>query len=536
MNRRTFLSLGTPTSRYSSGRTLQAASGNALERWMPSGEDTWDYAKAAHLLRRAMVGPTDAEIRRAVAEGLDATIARLLAPFEPSYYLIDDWVHDDKFVYFSPDEGPGLEAWLAELRKRRERLGRWWLKTIVESPVSIQERMTIFWHSHFVSDIRVVEHAEWMYPQIALFRANALGNFKELARSVSKGMAMLKYLDGVESYVGDTERHINENYARELMELFTIGVTDWDGNANYTQKDVAEAARALSGWTREPSPLGPPYSGIGVIFVPERWDSGTKTLLGRTGNFNTDDVIDIIFSERADQVAKFISGKLYEHFVYTTADRTIVAAMAELLKKNNWEIEPVVESLLRSAHFFDPINIGAMPKDMTDFHVGLIRGLDVGSVDDFVPETDVPNNSLTTRLLKAGQMLLYPPNVKGWPGGRAWVSSAALPIRQKFAVDVADDKIGYPWQGAWVRLFTIDPVKFARTFPSPNDIHALAADMTRYLLPIVPTDREREHLYQSLLDGGVDYEWSLDDPEQNPGRRIRKFLHAAFQLAKYQLY
>jgi hypothetical protein len=196
----------------------------------------------------------------------------------------------------------------------------------------------------------------------------------------------------------------------------------------------------------------------------------------------------------------------------------------------------VVESLLRSAHFYDPVNAGAIPKNMIDFYVGLIRGLDVGGVDDFVPETEVPHNSLHTRLVKAGQMLLYPPNVKGWVGGRAWVSSAALPVRQKFAVDVADDRIGYPWQGAWVRQFTIDPVKIARSFPSPNDIHALAADMTQYLLPMAPTDRERERLYQALLDGGVDYEWSVDDPDQNPGRRIRKFLRTAFQLAKYQLY
>jgi uncharacterized protein (DUF1800 family) len=536
MNRRTFLTLGTPTSRHASEAQIPSQAAGALDRWIPSASEAWDYAKAAHLLRRAMVGPTDAEIRRAVAEGLDATMARLLTPFEPSFYLIDEWVHDDKFVYFAPEEGPLLEAWFVEKRLRRERLGRWWLKTIVESPVSIQERMAIFWHSHFVSDVRVVENAEWMYPQIALFRTNALGNFKEMAREVSRGLAMLKYLDGVESYIGDTESHINENYARELMELFTMGVNDWDGKANYTQADVAEVSRALSGWTRRPSDHGAPYSDIVSTFVPERWDPGIKTFLGRTGTFGLDDVIEIIFTERADQVAKFICGKLYQLFVYETPDRDVVAAMASLLRASDWEIRPVVESLLTSAHFYDPTNIGAIPKNMIDFYVGLVRGLAVGAVDDFVVETEYPHNSLTVRLLKAGQMLLYPPNVKGWPGGRTWVSSAMLPMRQKFAVDVADERIDFWWKGKATKQFTIDPIAIARSFPSPNDIHALAADMTQYLLPMAPTDRERERLFQALLDGGVDYEWSLDDPEQSAGKRIRKFLRTAFQLAKYQLY
>jgi len=539
MNRRAFLRIGTsPASfRGSAHASDQRADAiGSLTPWRGSAGDGWDYAKAAHLLRRAMIGPVDAEIRRAVDEGLDATIGRLLSRFDPSFYLIEDWVGDDSFEYFAPEEGPLLEVWLKEKLRRRERLGRWWLKVIVDSPVSIQERMTIFWHSHFVSDIRVVENAEWMYPQIALFRREALGNFRELTREVSKGLAMLKYLDGVESYVGDTESHINENYARELMELFTMGVTDWEGRPNYTQRDVSEVARALSGWTRKPSAQGPPYSDIAAEFVPSRWDAGSKTFLGRSGSFATDDVIDIIFTERADQVAKFICGKLYEAFVYNVIDRDVVAEMAELLKRSDWEIRPVIEALLRSGHFYDRANIGALPKSMVDYYVGLVRSLGVGDVDDFLPEGEVPHNSLSGRMMRAGQMLLYPPSVKGWAGGRAWVSSAALPIRQKFAVDVVEEKIGYPWQGEWVKLLTIDPITIARGFPSPNDIHALAADMARFLLPLPPTEREMERLYLALLDGGVDYEWSIDDPDQQPGRRIRKFLKTAFQLAKYQLY
>jgi len=542
MNRREFLSLDDPSTPPSdAGGAIPPASefyrsSRGLDRYIPSPEQPWDYTRAAHLLRRAMIGPTDAEIRRAVEEGLDATIDRLLQPHVPSLKLIDEWAGSDPSISSAEPEGPVSVVWVEQKLARREKLGRWWLRTIVEAPVSLQERMTLFWHGHFVSEMRVVEYAEWMYQQNQLLRRNALGNFKELVGEITTDMAMLIYLNGVDNYIEPWGgSHINENHARELMELFTMGPVDWDGTANYTQRDVAEAARALSGWTRTPSPMGELYAGLRGSFRPERWDGGVKTFLGRSGAFGAQDIIEIIFSQRRGQIARFICGKLYRTFVYQEPDRAIIDGMAGTLLAHDWEIAPVMAELLASEHFYDPTNIGALARTVTDYHLSIVRGMGLGNVPDFDPATpSYPAGDLCARLLKLGQMPFYPPNVKGWPEGRAWVSASTLPGRQKFALDVAAGRItagpGKP------ELYRFDPIELAGSFPEPHDIHALCHDMTRCFLSLPPSPREEAMLYGTLLSGGVDYEWSLDDPAQQPAERIRRFLRALMGLPKFQLY
>ncbi|MEP7218905.1 MAG: DUF1800 family protein, partial [Bacteroidota bacterium] len=200
---------------------------------------------------------------------------------------------------------------------------------------------------------------------------------------------------------------------------------------------------------------------------------------------------------------------------------------------------PVMEQLLRSRHFYDPTNIGAMERSVVDYHLSIIRSMGLTRVMDFQPnEPEHRFNDLLNRLLKMGQMPFHPPNVKGWAEGRAWVSVSTLPGRQKFAIDVARGDITV-WmdnqRGTWT-LYELDPIALARTFPRPGDIRQLCDDMARHFLGNPPSPRESEMLYRTMLSGGTEYEWSLDDPDQRAGIRIRAFLAALVQLPKFQLY
>ncbi len=509
---------------------------SGLERYVPDTSYPWNYTRAAHLLRRCMIGVQDQEIRRAVDEGLEVTIERLFTRFKPSVSLIEDFAGKDP-EFISPPEGDDYTVWFWEKLERRDRLGKWWLKVLSESPVSLQEVMTIFWHSHFTTSVAAAEFAEWVYGQNVLLRNNVFGNFRSLVEDITTDMAMLMYLDGVRNFKSWDVNEINENYARELMEIYTMGVTDWDGNVNYTQKDVVEAARALSGWFFSESSVSELHRGLASSFQQHRWDDGVKTFMGEQGNFKASHIIDILFRKRGDQIAKFLCEKLYRTLVYDAPDRKIVEGMAATLRGNDWNIEPVLRQLLMSWHFFDDVNIGGMIKGQIRFHLDLIRGMALKNIPDFDPQTRTPYNDLLQRMQAIGHMLFSPPTVKGWTVGRSWITSSTLPLRLKFAYDIAAERIPLNKDlphGPFIHTF--DPIEFARTFPTPEDPRSLCEDMTRYFLSVPPTEAEIDTLLEALLDGGVEYEWSLTDPEQQAGKRIRKLLRAIFQHPAHQLY
>lgn len=510
-----------------------------LEPYVPNAQKPWDYKRAAHLLRRCLFGPTDAEIRRAVNEGLDATIKGLFTTFSPALTDISQWAGQEPQIR-AADSNQQQEFQTA-LFTKREQLIRWWSKIMVNSPTSLQERIALMWHNHFVSEIDVVNFAEFMYVQNQLFRTKGLGNFKQLVKDVTKDPAMLLYLDGIKNQKRGNRSQINENYARELMELFTCGVNDWQNNPNYTETDVREAARALSGWTISPSTKTDPaqrqlYIGLTGTFVQALWDNGQKELMGRKGNWNADDVVDIIFEERATQTARFVCEKIYREFVYDIPDRVLIGAMAEEFKKN-WEIKPIVELLLRSAHFFDDLNIGAMYKSPADYMNGSVRTLGITDVPDFnFTQSTRLSRDLSGRMAAQGQTLFNPPNVKGWPQGRTWVSTSTLPLRQKFMLDMIDGKISVRVNNVLVPYYKFDPMAFAKSFPSPNDARTLCRNMVQLLLNTEPSEKEFNTLLDTMLDGAKEYEWDIDNSAFRAAERLKKFLKAVFQLAKYQLY
>lgn len=507
-----------------------------LEPWSPSSGDVWDFSKAAHLLRRSMVGPTPSEIRQAVQDGLETTLNKLFTSFEPSVADIQEIAGQDPQIRPASTDAATVQAWQTLVNKHKDMLRRWRAKTIAQSPVSLQEKLITFWSNHFTSELQVVNFAQYMYTQELLIRTFMLGNFHDFTYGITIDPAMLIYLDGRKNFVIGKRNQINENYARELMELFTCGVYDWDGKPNYSEDDVAQAARGLSGWDIKPSEKGNLYASLVSQFNELRWDSGDKTLMGKKGKWKTKDIVDIVFAERKVSIARYICTKIYREFVYDIPDKVIVEQMSQTFMDSQWNIRSVIEQLLRSKHFFAAENIGAKHKSPIEFFIGAVRGLGLKNIVDF----DFTRVGRQTQLLLGmidgqGQTLFDPPNVKGWEGGRTWTSTSTLPQRQKWMMDIMDGKIRSGAGAQQQTVFVFDAIAFAKQFSAPNDLKTLTREMAEFLLNVSPSDAEFTVLFDTILDGGKDYEWNIDDAAQRPDARIRKFIKAAAELAKFQL-
>ncbi len=273
---------------------------------------------------------------------------------------------------------------------------------------NLRDRLSFFWSNHFVTEIDVYDCNSFLYYYINCLQRNAIGNFKTFVSEVGLTSAMLYYLDGVYN----NGNNPNENYARELYELFTLG----EGNG-YTEQDIIETAKALTGYV-ERGELGCEQ----VTFDPTRFDAGPKTILGQTGNWNYDDVIDILFQQRPNEIAGFICQKLYEFFVHPDSDddagnaQTIISGMAGTMVANNFEIAPVLSQLFKSQHFFDDEAIGVIIKSPFDIYLNLINETNFAYNDN-----TILNVVDTTRML--GQTLFDPFDVAGWQRDRTWINT-----------------------------------------------------------------------------------------------------------------
>jgi uncharacterized protein (DUF1800 family) len=288
-------------------------------------------------------------------------------------------------------------------RRRSFELKAWWFREMVQTDSPISEQMTLFWHNHFTSSLRKVKFPKLMYDQNLLLRRHALGNFRQLIHAVAKDPAMIMYLDNAFNQKGKP----NENFARELLELFTLG------EGLYTESDIKGAARAFTGWTIDRR--------TGKFrFARRHHDYGSKTFMGRTGNFNGDDIIDIVLEQ--PRVTTHITEKLWRAFISQTPDAQEIKRLANVLRENDYELKPLMQALLTCQAFRDPQNYGTMIKSPVDLIVGTLR------VFQF-PMGDGRGIVLASRRL--GQDLMDPPNVKGWPGGNRWISSDTLLMRQQ---------------------------------------------------------------------------------------------------------
>ncbi|HEY1884266.1 MAG TPA: DUF1800 domain-containing protein [Candidatus Cybelea sp.] len=370
---------------------------------------------AAHLLRRAGFGGTPRDVGRVAQLTATQAVASLLvltpaSAVAPPPELLDG-------------ERPLRRAAVFTLQS-------WWLNRMLTTPSPLQEKMTLYFHGHFTS--RATPRFPLItYNQNALFRQYALGNLRELTRRVSKDAAMLIYLNGAANVVA----HPNENYARELMELFTLGVD------NYTEEDVRESARAWTGWqVNRRADL--------VSFNPVLHDGGRKRFLGQTGDFTGDDIVNIIFSQ--PQCAKFFAASLLNWFVYNDPEPELIDAVAALLREHDFELAPVVGTILRSDVFYSPRAYRALVKSPVEFVIGAYKTLGLSELD----------YSALPALQQMGQRLFFPPTVAGWPGGQNWLTSGTMIARQNFLTRLLGSQtLG---SSSWLRGLPVAPASAAQ--------------------------------------------------------------------------
>ena len=401
---------------------------------------TLDARLAAHLLRRAGFGGTPDEIARLTgASAGDAVESLVRFPSTASLPQPDD-VYDPSSLL--QQYGPrGLRALDADQRRQLAMgvrksevqsiasLQLWWLNRMLATPAPLQEKMAFFFHGHFTTAaIQKGVSPAMVYNQNQLFRQYALGNLRELTRAVSYDPAMLLYLDNAQNVAA----HPNENYARELMELYTLGVD------NYSEEDVRQAARAWTGW-RVFRLTGQAF------FAPRLHDDGVKTFLGQSGNFDGDDVVDIIFEQ--PQCARFFAAKLLDLFVYDNPEPELVEGVADSLLRHDYTLAPVVSEILRSNVFYSPRAYRALVKTPVEFVVGTYKALGVAQID----------RSALPALRGMGQILFYPPNVAGWPGGENWLTSQMMIARQNFLAGLINARV--MGESSWLGEIPMDPAQ-----------------------------------------------------------------------------
>jgi len=432
----------------------------------------WNRRLAAHLLRRAGFGGSPADVDRYTSLG-PAQAAAALVRFD------DGPAAEPPLLQPQLVAPPGLygknaatdDATVAARKSfqmrnnviRRDNLialQTWWLERMIATPAPLQEKMALFWHGHFTSSPEKGTTEQELLAQNQLFRTFALGNVRELTLRVSQDPAMLRYLDNNVN----VKAHPNENYARELMELFTLGI------GNYTETDVRESARAFTGWSfrRNADDTG--------TFVARRFqhDEGVKTFLRQTGNFDGGDIVRIIFQQPA--CPRFFATKLLSFFVYDDPEPALVDQVAALLRHHDFDLRPVMATLLASNVFYSDRAYRALVKSPVQFVVGTHQLFGV---------SDVRPAELGA-LRAMGQVLFYPPNVKGWDGGAAWLNSQTVLTRENFANAVAENP-KMTADAAWIQptMRTMDPTQVAfiltDTMLQGDVSHAAQTQLVSYL-------------------------------------------------------
>ena len=359
------------------------------------------FDDARHLLNRtsftASIDDINAFSRLTRAQAVDQLLAstannKVSTPAPP-------WSNN----YESPRRLRGMSADERKIAQREQvekgvQLRAWWMQEMLVTPSPLTEKMVLFWHNHFVSSLQKVRSPVLMFRQNLLLRRHALGYFGDMLHEVSKDPAMVVYLDNA----SNRKAQPNENFAREVMELFTLG------EGNYGENDIKEAARAFTGWSIDPD------SGE-FVSRAQVHDDGVKTVLGRSGNFDGDAVLDILLSQ--PQTAEFVVAKLWREFVSPVPDAAEVKRVARMFRDNRYNIQVALRALLTSDAFYARENRAALIKSPVELIVGTLRQFrfQTGEVTPFL---------FASRQL--GQDLFAPPNVKGWPGGEAWINSATL--------------------------------------------------------------------------------------------------------------
>jgi uncharacterized protein (DUF1800 family) len=485
----------------------------------------WNYATAAHLLNRAAFGGTPAEIEAARAKGLAKVVRELVEtsaattnPPPPSWAQPRNIREIRMAIREEKNEPDGRNEKRREFRQMEGEnildLRRWWLTQMMTTPTPLVEKMTLFWHGHFATSVEKVKDGYWMWRQNDLLRRHALGNFAALTKEISRDPAMMIYLDLQQS----RKEHPNENWARELMELFTVGI------GHYSEADIRESARAFTGYRIDMTTQQ-------FRFAPRQADVSSKTFMGKTGPLLGDDIIDILTKQPA--CAQFLARKLWRFFAEDDPSAQIVDAVAARLREHNFEMRPVLTEIFSSKEFYSDAAMRTQIKSPVQYLIQTTKLLDTDP-----PAAPVAQNAMR----QMGQILFAPPNVKGWDGGKAWVSTSTLLFRYNFAnylingdamrpvADPAKQKggdLGFRRGPAFANVPPRDPIDVAKVIPP--ELRAKPAELvahlsTRLFQAPVP-EKEREAFLQYL---------KAREPDTGDAT-MRGLLHLMMSTPQFQL-
>ncbi len=424
-----------------------AADSNWANDLTPISAQDWNAERAAHLLERLGFGATPEEVQRFSALTPEAAMKVLvdfqgtenshLAPFDESG-VFDPSV--DPFPESRPatttqakqqGEALGVKVkpkgnrkmqpvvnkffyWLRASRLETDRLAYWWTNRMLTTQRPLEEKMALFWHGHFANNEEKVRDYRKMQRQLALFQAKGTGNFRELLIGAAQDPAMLAFLDAGVNVKGAP----NENFAREIMELFTMGV------GNYSEKDIREAARAFTGWN---------YEGVEFKKIDAKHDDGEKNVLGRKGNFDGVQVIDIILDQPV--TAEFVAGKIYRYMVRQELSDATKKQLAAVLRDNKYELAPLLKTIFMSKDFYSAPSLATRIKSPVELAVSTYKKLGLNEIPG------VPDFNDATEAL--GQRLFRPPTVAGWAQGKSWITPGLLLERGNFARDLLFPNINF---------------------------------------------------------------------------------------------
>ena len=477
---------------------------------------TWDSSSVAHLLKRTTTGASIDEINYFLNQGLEESINQLLTdkelPIPPG-----TWVDEDL---------PNWNALSSEQRQeiiqiyhyRMKTFQKWWAQRMIDDSLNITEMMTLFWHNYFASAYSKVFYPQAMFQQNNIFRTYCMGNFKDLIRQVTFGPAMMIWLD-----ISNSKKEApNENFARELMELFTLGVD------NYSQDDVIAASRAFTGYITNGLDTNYDFEameGWGPWWT--NWhDFDDKTFMGQTGPWTGDDIISIILDQ--DNCAIHICKKMYQWFLYNEPDVLFIDEMANVLRNNNYELKPALEYLFSSEHFYDTNFKGANIQNPVQLYLSSLKKLKMHDQPfDINFFCEIQNH--------LGMVLFEPPDVNGWIGYRTWINSNTLPLRKAMLCALVDHESPFGSFGNYINIPLI-----ANSLVNQNDnsyhIDQIINNLSLIFFGIPIGQTLRDQLLNIALDGAEPYDWDINLPAYNAQwSRMKNLLQHMIKLPEFQL-
>jgi hypothetical protein len=458
-------------------------SADLFAAYEPSAAEPWDVKRVNHLLRRLGFG--------ADADAIDAYLK--LSPKDAI----------DKLFDFDPNVDPfaGLIDQLEGFVRMNDasQVAQWWIFRMINTPHPLQEKIALFWHNHFATAVPKVYNARFMFDQVELFRRKGLGSFRELLVAVGRDPAMLIWLDGKDSRKGKP----NENYGREVMELFTLGV------GHYSEQDVKELARAFTGWRLE---------GDKAFFNPKQFDEGEKQILGEKGKFDSESAVDLLLRQAA--APRWIATKLLREFLQPEPTEEQISHYAKRLIDNEWSISATLKELVSSALFVSDAVYRSKIKSPAELCVGAVRAIDGGN-------GRVNTQFVYEHMVRMGQQLLSPPTVKGWPGDKTWINASTTMLRFNFGQRLASQRD----QDFTRRTGFVDWLKKNNI----SDASSLVDYYAKVLLDgdLAQSTRDRLLEYANLDEKANVRKFDLT--ERNVETKGKGLLHLMMSMPEYQL-